>query len=121
MYVPVYEKLYLTLFGWKVYTKNLQKLMLQIYNCLSEENPSFMGKLFEKREIKYELRIKNLLQTPNVKRNTIGANSLNMRDIDYNCKLRKTFHFHRTDTLMVSLPQDRYYSLSFFQPLSYNH
>ena len=50
--------------------------MLQIYWCLFEENPSFMLKFFEKRDMKYELRAKNLLQTLNVKTNTIGANSL---------------------------------------------
>ena len=60
----------------KVHIKNLQKLMLQIYKCLSEKTPSLMWKFFEKRDIKYELRTKNLLQTPNVKTNTVGANSL---------------------------------------------
>ena len=49
----------------KVHIKNLQKLMLQIYKCLSEKTPSFMWKFFEKRDIKYELRTKYLLQTPN--------------------------------------------------------
>ena len=39
----------------KVHIKNLQKLMLQIYKCQSEENPSFMWKFFEKRDVKYEL------------------------------------------------------------------
>ena len=42
--------------------------MLQIYKCLSKENPSFMWKFVEKRDIKYELRTKNLLQAPNVKK-----------------------------------------------------
>ena len=60
----------------KVHIKNLQKLMLQIYKCQSEENPSFMWKFFEKRDVKYELRTKNLLQTPDLTTNTIGANSL---------------------------------------------
>ena len=60
----------------KVHTKNLQKLMLQIYICLSEENPSFMWKFFERRDVKYELRTKNLLKTPNLKTNINGANSL---------------------------------------------
>ena len=60
----------------KVHTKHLQKLMLQIFECLFEENPSFMWKFFEKRDMKYELRARNLLQTLNVKTNTIGANSL---------------------------------------------
>ena len=43
----------------KVHIKNLQKLMLQIYQCLSEKTPSFMWKFFEKRDINmnYELKI----------------------------------------------------------------
>ena len=60
----------------KVHIKYLQKLMLHIYKCQSEENPSFMWKFFEKRDVKYELRTKNLLQTPNLITNTTGANSL---------------------------------------------
>ena len=35
-----------------------------------------MFKLFEKRDMRYELQTQNLLQTPNVKANTIGANYL---------------------------------------------
>ena len=50
--------------------------MLQIYKCQSEENLSFMCKFFQKRDVKYELRTKNLLQTQNLTTNTIGANSL---------------------------------------------
>ena len=60
----------------KGHIKNLQKSMLQIYKCQLEENPSFMWKFFKKRDVKYELRTKNLLQTPNLTINTIGANSL---------------------------------------------
>ena len=35
-----------------------------------------MWKFFEKKDVKYELRTKNLLQTPDLKTNTTGANSL---------------------------------------------
>ena len=56
----------------KFHTKNLQKLILQSYKCLSEESTSYMWKFFEKRDMKYELRTKNLLQKPN----TTGANCL---------------------------------------------
>ena len=35
-----------------------------------------MWKFFEKKDVKYELRTKDLLQTPNLKTNTIGTNSL---------------------------------------------
>ena len=60
----------------KVHTKNLQKLMLQIFKCLSEEIPSFMWTFFEKKHIKYELRSKNLLQLLKRSANTFGVNSL---------------------------------------------
>ncbi len=60
----------------KVHIKNLQKLMLQIFKCLSEENPSFMWTFFERKHIKYELRTKNLLQLPKRNANTFGVNSL---------------------------------------------
>ena len=48
----------------------------EIYNKFMVSFESFMWKFFEKRDVKYELRIKNLLQTPNLTKNTIGANSL---------------------------------------------
>ena len=35
-----------------------------------------MWKFFEKRDVKYELQTKNLLQTPSLKTNTIEANFL---------------------------------------------
>ncbi len=60
----------------KIHRKNLQKLMLQIFKCLSEENPSFMWTFFERKHLKYELRTKNLLQLPKRSANTFGANSL---------------------------------------------
>ena len=49
-------------------TKNLQTLMLQICKCLSQENPSVMWTFFDRKDVKFELRTKNLLQLP--KRNT---------------------------------------------------
>ena len=42
----------------RVHTKNLQKLMLQIFKCLSEENPSFMWTFFERKHLTYVLRNK---------------------------------------------------------------
>ena len=76
-----FEVLLTTTDEQKVHIKNLQKLMLQIYKRLSEENPSSMWKFFEKRDVKYELRTKNLLQTPNLIANTIGVNSLISRGV----------------------------------------
>ena len=60
----------------KAHIKHVNKILVQIYKYQSEENPSFMWKFLEKRDEKYELRTKNLLQTPNLITNTIGANSL---------------------------------------------
>ena len=71
----------------KVHIKNLQKLMLQMYKCLSDKNLSFIWKFFEKSDVKYELRTKNLLQTPNLKTNTPGANSLISRGAHLRKKL----------------------------------
>ena len=59
----------------KIRIKNLQKLMLQIFQCLSKEGPSFMWTFFERKHIKYELRTTNLLQIPKRKTNTYGVNS----------------------------------------------
>ena len=63
----------------RVHTKNLQKSMLQIFKCLTEENPSFMWTFFERKHLTYELRNKNLLQLPKGCANKIGANSLNFQ------------------------------------------
>ena len=50
--------------GYVRHTKNLQNLVLQIYKCLP------------KKDVKHELRAKNILQIPSLKTNTIGADSL---------------------------------------------
>ena len=60
----------------RVHTKNLQNLMLQIFKCLSEQNPSFMWTFFERKYLTYKLRNKNLLQLPKRSANKFGANSL---------------------------------------------
>ena len=49
--------------------------MLQIFECLSKEGPSFMWTFFERKHTKYELRTTNLLQIPERKTNTYGVNS----------------------------------------------
>ena len=40
----------------KVHIKNLQKLLLPIFKCLSKEGPSFVWTFFERMHINYELR-----------------------------------------------------------------
>ena len=62
-----------------IHTKNLQKLMTEIYKSLNHESPSFMGESFLQREPTCDLRIKNTLQIPPTKTISFGINSLAFR------------------------------------------
>ena len=62
-----------------IHTKNLQKLMTEIYKSLNHESPSFMGELFVQRELTYDLRIKNTLQIPPTRTVSLGISSLAFR------------------------------------------
>ena len=46
----------------KVHTKNLHKLMTEVYKSLNRQNPAFMLDLFIRKEVTYDLRVKDLLQ-----------------------------------------------------------
>ena len=48
-----------------IHDKNLQKLILQVYRCMTFANPSFLCEFFNKQVLPYSLRINNLLQLPN--------------------------------------------------------
>ena len=62
-----------------IHTKNLQKLMTEVYKSLNQESPSFMGEFFVQRELTYDLRIKNTLQIPPTKTISFGIKSLAFR------------------------------------------
>ena len=62
-----------------IHTKNLQKLMTEIYKSLNHESPPFMGEFCVQRELTYDLRIKNTLQIPSTKIILFGMNSLAFR------------------------------------------
>ena len=47
-----------------IHIKNLKKLMLEVYKCVKNENPSFMWNMFHEKSIQYNLRSKNLLMLP---------------------------------------------------------
>ena len=51
----------------KIHTRNLQKLLLEAYKCLTLKNPSFLWDLFERRPTFYNLRIRDLFQLPSTK------------------------------------------------------
>ena len=59
-----------------IHTKNLQKLMTEVYKSLNKESPSFMGNFFVQRELTYDQRIKNTLQIPPTKTISFGIKSL---------------------------------------------
>ena len=61
------------------HTKNLQKLMTEVYQSLNQESPSFMGEFFAQRELMYDLRNKNTLQIPPTKMISFGIKSLAFR------------------------------------------
>ena len=47
-----------------IHMKNLKRLMLEIYKCLKNENPSFTWNMFQEKSIQYNLRSKNQLMLP---------------------------------------------------------
>ena len=54
----------------RIHDKNLQKLMLEVYRCMTSANPSFLWEFFNKKEkvFPYSLRINNLLQLPSTRK-----------------------------------------------------
>ncbi len=62
-----------------IHTRNLQKLMLEIYKCLNSENPSFMWNIFQAKDVAYNLRTKNLLRLPSTNTLSYGNDSLSFR------------------------------------------
>ena len=59
--------------------KNLQKLMLEVYRCMTFGNPSFLWEFFTKTVLPYSLRLNNLLQLPNTRTKKYGNESLSFR------------------------------------------
>ena len=62
-----------------VHCSNLQKLMIEIYECTNYIGPAVLTEFFTTKEISYDLRIKNLLQIPKVKTSSYGQSSLSFR------------------------------------------
>ena len=62
-----------------VHTQNLQKLMLEIHKCLNTENSSFMWRIFQTKDVVFDLRTKNLLHLPSTNTLTDGNDSLSFR------------------------------------------
>ena len=63
-----------------IHIKNLKKLMLEVYKCLKNENPSFMWNMFHEKSIQYNLQSKNLLMLPQTILFYLCAMSLDVGD-----------------------------------------
>ena len=61
------------------HTKNLQKLMIEVYKSLNYLNPEYMWELFVKKDVQYNLRTKELCKLPSVSSQCYGLNSLSFR------------------------------------------
>ena len=75
-----------------VHCSNLQKLMIEIYECTNYIGPAFLTKFFTTKEISYDLRIKNLLQIPKLKASSYGKNSLSFRGSIHLCLVQKAYY-----------------------------
>ena len=62
-----------------IHTKNLRMLMIEIYKMLNNTNLSFMQEYFIRKDVKYDLRTRDLLQIPATKSITFGIDSIKFR------------------------------------------
>ena len=62
-----------------IHFSNLQKLMIEIYECIDHISSAVLSEFFATKEKNYNLRIKNLLQIPKVKAPSYGQSSLSFR------------------------------------------
>ena len=62
-----------------VHVQNLQRLMVEIDKTLNHENPLFLSELFQRREIRYNLRIKDTVLLPNTSTVAFGMKSICFR------------------------------------------
>ena len=73
------KNLYLKNGEINIHTQNLRVLMLEIYKALDKTNPPFMQEYFIRKEVKYDLRTKDLLQIPAAKCVMFGIDSIKFR------------------------------------------
>ena len=64
-----------------IHEKNLQKLLLEVYRCVTSGNLSFLWEFINRKILPYTLRIKNLLQLPNTRTKKYGNEYLSFRGI----------------------------------------
>ena len=59
-----------------IHVQNVQKLMLEVYKCITSGNPSFLWEFFNRKMLPYNLRINDLLQLPKTRTSRYGNGSL---------------------------------------------
>ena len=57
-----------------IHVQNLQMLMNEVYKSLNHQNPSFLWELFTRKEINYNLRIRDILTLPKALTDSFGTN-----------------------------------------------
>ena len=62
-----------------IHVKNLQYLLIEVYKSCNCQNPMFVWDMFKRREITYDLRVKDILQLPSTKTTSYGINSVLLR------------------------------------------
>ena len=62
-----------------IHKKNLQKLIVEIYNMINHLDPPYMWDLFTKKVVEYEFRIQILCKLPPARLQRFGTNSLKFK------------------------------------------
>ena len=78
-YTSTFEELLARSEEITIHCRNIQKLMVEIYKCTNAISPSILSEFFTTKDVKYNLRIKNLLQLPKVKTSSYGQSLLSFR------------------------------------------
>ena len=78
-YNASFDELLITNDEKTVHVQNLQKLLIEVYKSLNHENPSFLWDLFSRKEVYYNLRIKDILTLPRALTTSFGTNSITFR------------------------------------------
>ena len=78
-YESTFEELLRKRDEYTIHTRNLQRLMLEVYKCLTSDNPSFLCDFFKRKPVNYDLRVKDLVQLPDTRTFRYGNDSLSFR------------------------------------------
>ena len=62
-----------------IHVRNLQILMIEVYKSLNHQKPSFLWELLARKEINYNLRIKDIFALPKALKMSFGINSISFR------------------------------------------